>query len=111
MPKFDINKLRSAGLRYLVADANGQIWAFELMPVCKEAHWRLNDKHLCPSHYGEEYKTYWNNVANWRLKGRAFCRPIYDAPIKLALDDDPYDIVKNGLVTEQDFKVWPDASL
>ena len=40
MPRFNINKIRSAGLRYIVADADGQAWAFEVMPVRKDNHWR-----------------------------------------------------------------------
>lgn len=30
MPKYDINKLRSAGLRYLAVDKDGQAWAIEI---------------------------------------------------------------------------------
>lgn len=106
MPKFNINKLRSAGLRYLVADADGQMWAFELMPVRENQHWRLNDQHLCPDRYGDAYREHWSKVLDWQCVGRKFCSPIYDAPVKLTFDDAPYDIVENGLVAKEDFKTW-----
>lgn len=107
MPKFNINKLRSAGLRYLVVDADGQMWAHESMPVREGMHWRLADEHLCPPHYGEEYLQHWSKVLRWRWKGRLFCTPIYDAPIKLTFEDEPYDIAAHGLVKEEDVKKWP----
>ena len=108
MPKFNINKLRSAGLRYLVVDMDGQMWAHEAIPIRENNYWRLNDKHLCPPHYGEEYLRHWDKVLYWRLRGRVFCSPVYDAPIELTFNDEPYDIVENGLVNEHDFKIWPD---
>lgn len=108
MPKFNVNKLRSAGLRYLVADADGQMWAFEEMPVREDGHWRLADKHLCPPHYGEKYEKHWGKVLRWNLEGREFAMPIYDASIELTFDDEPYDIVQHGLVAEADLKVWPE---
>lgn len=108
MPKFNINKLRSAGLRYLVVDADGQMWAYEAMPVREGGYWRLADKYLCPSEYGETYLEHWRKVMRWRWKGREFCLPIYDAPIEMTFDDAPYDIAENGLVAEADIKVWPE---
>ncbi len=108
MPKFNINKLRSAGLRYLVVDTDGQMWAYEAVPTRKDGHWGLNNKHLCPSEYGEVYLAHWDKVMRWRRKGREFCSPIYDAPIELTFEDAPYDIVKGGLVAEADFKIWPE---
>lgn len=98
MPKFNINKLRSAGLRYIVADESGQMWAYEVMPVREEGHWRLPDKHLCPPKHGEEYKRHWSRVMYWKLKGREFCMPVYDAPMELTFQDEPYNIVEHGLV-------------
>lgn len=111
MPKFNINKIRSAGLRYLAVDMDGQMWAYEKMPIREGGHWRLEDKYLCPSFYGEEYLQYWNRRIRWNLQGRLFCCPIYDAPIELTFNDEPYDIIKNGLVNEKDFKIWPEANL
>lgn len=108
MPKFNINKIRSAGLRYVVADASGQVWAYEEMPVREDGHWRLADKHLCPPQYGDEYKRYWSRLLSWRLKGREFCMPLFDVPFNISWDDEPYDIVKQGLVAEGDLKIWPD---
>lgn len=104
MPKFNINKLRSAGLRYLVADEDGQMWAYEAIPVQENGHWRLADKHLPPSKYGEAYLEHWRKVMRWRLMGREFCLPIHDAPIKLKFNDAPYDIVEMGLYQKQTSK-------
>ena len=111
MPKFNINKLRSAGLRYLVVDMDGQMWAYEAVPVREGNHWRLNDKHLCPPSGDEKYQQYWNNLMHWRWMGREFCYPIYEVPVELTFGDEPYDIVENGLVSEHDFRVWPKANL
>lgn len=108
MPKFNINKLRSAGLRYLVVDVDGQMWAFEAMPVREDGHWILSDEYLCPPEYGEAYLEHWKRVARWRIKGRMLCMPIFDAPVELTFDDEPFDIVANGLVAKADLKVWPD---
>lgn len=107
MPRFNINKLRSAGLRYLVADADGQMWAHEAMPIREDGHWRLADEHLCPPNHGDESRQHWNIMMCWRLEGRKFCMPIYDAPVELTFDDEPYDIVEHGLVAGADLKVWP----
>lgn len=107
MSKFDINKLRSAGLQYLVVDRSGQVWAFEKLPVRTEDHWRLADEHLCPALAGLEYDEHWRRVRRWRLRGREFCMPLSDCPIPLDFHDDPYDIVENGLVAPGDFKIWP----
>lgn len=74
MPKYDINKLRSAGLRYLAVDKDGQAW----------------------------------RLKQWNLKGRRICMPVSDIPIDLKWEDEPYDILENGLVRKEDFKIWPD---
>jgi len=108
VPKFNVNKLRSAGLRYLVTDTDGQMWAYEAMPVREGTHWRLADRHLCPPEYGEAYLEYWKRVMRWSWKGREFCLPVYNAPIELTFSDAPYDIVENGLVAETGLKVWPE---
>lgn len=111
MPKFNINKLRSAGLRYLVADADGQIWAHEAMPVRSGRHWRLADEHLCPSCRSiantESDNSHWAKVLRRDGTGRKFCMPVYDVPFRLDWEDEPYDIVEHGLVAEKDLKIWP----
>lgn len=108
VPKFNINKMRSAGLRYLVADSDGQVWAFELMPERADGHWALNAKHLCPNYYGDAYKSHWAKVLSWKLKGREFCMPVFDSPIELSFSDEPFDIVRHGLVPESEMKKWPE---
>lgn len=108
MPKFNINKLRSAGLRYLAVDSGGQMWAYETMPVREDGYWRLPDKYMCPPKYGEECKRHWSNVARWRSQGRELDMPIYGAPMVLTFEDEPYDIVEHGLVAEKDLKIWPE---
>ena len=35
-------------------------------------------------------------------------RYISDLPIDLKWEDEPYDILENGLVRKEDFKIWPD---
>ncbi len=111
MPKFNINKIRSAGLRYLVADADGQAWAFEAMPVRENKHWRVADEHMCPPHYGKEYLAHWYEVMHWKIMGREFCMPVFDLPFDISWNDEPYDIVEHGLVAEGDLKVWPTFSV
>jgi len=108
MPKFNINKIRSAGLRYIVADLDGQRCAFEIMPVREATYWRLPYKLLCPVTYDENYEKYWARLLSWRLKGREFVIPIYDVPFDISWEDEPYDIVEHGLVAECDLKVWPE---
>lgn len=108
MPKFNLNKLRSAGLRYIVADADGQMWAFEKRPIRSMGHWKLANEHICPvKEYGAKYQKYWKMVMHWHWQGRSLCIPIYDVPITLTFDDEPYDIVENGLVAISNLKVWP----
>lgn len=109
MPKYNINKIRSAGLRYIVADKSGQAWAYELPPVRNEWYWRLADVHLPPSHRGgsaEDDKHHWAEILHWNLTGRKFCMPVYDLPFEVSFYDEPYDIVENGLVALGDIKIW-----
>lgn len=44
----------------------------------------------------------------WRWDGREFCMPVYDVPFNIEWEDEPYDIVKHGLVAEEDIKIWPE---
>lgn len=106
MPRYNINKIRSAGLRYIVADSDGQVWAFEATPVRNAGHWRLPYKLLCPVVHGDSYKRYWAEMLRWKLKGRAFTMPLHDVPFDISWEDEPYDIVGRGLVTEGDLKIW-----
>lgn len=109
MPKYNINKIRSAGLRYIVSDKSGQAWAFELPPNRGEQSWRLADVHLPPSLRGgddEDDKLHWANVLKWKLKGRKFCMPVQDLPFEVSFHDEPYDIVEHGLVMPEAVKMW-----
>lgn len=106
MPKYDINKLRSAGLRYLAVDKDGQAWAFETIPQrAYGCHWILSDEFLRSKENGNEH---WSRVLHWNLKGRRICMPVSDLPIDLKWEDEPYDILEYGLVRKEDFKIWPD---
>ena len=106
MPKYDINKLRSAGLRYLAVDKDGQAWAFETIPQrAYGCHWILSDEFLRSK---ENENEHWSRVLHWNLKGRRICMPVFDLPIDLKWEDEPYDILENGLVRKEDFKIWPD---
>lgn len=108
MPKFSINKMRSAGLRYLVVDAAGQAWAFEAKPVREDNHWRLADEHMCPQNNGDGYMAYWNRMMRCHWIGREICMPVSDLPVRISWSDEPYDIVEHGLVDEKGFKNWPE---
>lgn len=104
--RYDINKLRGSGLRYLVVDRSGQMWAFEKMPVLMDGYWRIADEFMPPPEYGEEYKYHYCKLVRWHWKGRKICAPISNAPFSLALEDEPLDLVQNGTVKEEDIKVW-----
>lgn len=105
MPKYNVNKMRSAGLRYIAVDKSGQAWAFEPKPQRKyDCYWVLPDEFL-PIKGMEDI--HWSCVLKWRFCGRSICVPIFDFPIDLSWEDEPFDIVENGLVEENDFKIWP----
>lgn len=106
MPRFSINKMRSAGLRYLAVDKDGQAWAFEPKPHRKHGCHLVLPKEFLPIEGNES--EHWSRMLRWRLSGRAICMPVFDLPINLTWDDEPYDIVKNGLVSKENFKKWPD---
>lgn len=127
MAKFNINKLRSAGLRYLVVDTDGQAWAFEPRPVRHDGHWSLPAEFLPPEtrvctsinpdgtlHISEMenadmYYAYWRKMmrrCHWL--GREIAMPVSDVPIDLRWEDEPYDIIEHGLVLAEDFKIWPE---
>ena len=107
MPKYNIDKMRSAGLRYLVVDKDGQAWAFETKPQRKYGcYWILSDD-LLPPQKSNERKLYWCNMLYWHSKGREICMPVFDIPVELEWEDEPYDIVANMLVRKEDFHTWP----
>ena len=106
MPKYDINKLRSAGLRYLAVDKDGQAWAFETIPQrAYGCYWILSNEFL---HSKENENEHWSRVLHWNLKGRRICMPVFDLPIDLKWEDEPYDILENGLVRKEDLRTWKD---
>lgn len=126
MAKFNINKLRSAGLRYLVVDCDGQAWAFEPLPVRRDGHWSLPTEFLPPEtcvHTSvnpdgtlqvgeiesvEAHNAYWRKMMRWRWLGREITMPVFDVPVGLRWEDEPYDIIEHGLVPPEDFKTWPE---
>lgn len=107
--KFNINKLRSWKLRYLVCDEAGQIWAHEkppvrVVPCYTVGYWRVADEFLPPyvtNHSSDEewdmYKKHWLKITHYKLDGRAICVPISDSPIQISWEEDPYDMVEHGL--------------
>lgn len=104
--KYDINKLRGSGLRYLAVDRSGQMWAFEKMPVRMDGYWRIADEFMPPAEVGEEYREHYKKAMRWRWNGRQICVPVYDAPFSINWEDEPLDLVKNGTVKPKDMKVW-----
>lgn len=106
MPIFNLNKIRSAGLRYIVADRSGQAWAFEQIPERKDGAWILNKAVRCPNESSEEYHKYWAQMHRYYAMGREFAIPVFDLPFEITWEDEPYDIVEHGLVPECDLKKW-----
>lgn len=126
--RFDINKLRSWGLRYLVSDPDGQIWAHEDVPVRESDHWRISDKFLPPTdsrvHYhvdpssgkviisdieveAELSQRRLQHYGYYARTGRTVCCPVSDVPFSVRWEDKPYDLVSNGIISEKDLKKWP----
>lgn len=107
--KFNINKLRSWKLRYLVCDETGQIWAHEKLPVrvtpgYAVGYWKVADEFLPPhvtiyssDEEWDKYKKHWSKIMHYKLNSLAICVPISDCPIQLSWGDDPYDMVEYGL--------------
>lgn len=116
--KFNINKLRSWGLRYLACDESGQIWAHEkppvrVLPSHTAGHWRAADCFLAPQvHFNSpeeewrRYKDHWAKMTHYNLNGRPICTPISDCPIQISWEDEPYDMVEHGLFPMSDLKVF-----
>lgn len=107
--KFNINKLRSWGLRYLVCDESGQIWAHEKLPVrvipfYSIGYWRITDRFLAPEVHTysskeewEAYRKHWARVAKEHFS---------DCPIEISWKDEPYDMVAHNLFPIQDLKTF-----
>lgn len=104
--RYDINKLRGSGLRYLAVDRSGQMWAFEKPPVRMDGYWRIADEFMPPAQVGEEYREHYRKAMRWRWMGRQICAPISDAPIDLKWEDEPLDLVKSETVKPEDMKGW-----
>lgn len=106
---FNINKLRSWGLRYLVCDEAGQIWAHRDMPIRVDpsysaGYWRIPDKFLAPKVSTasleadwRRYREHWANMMCMDLVGKRVCAPISDCPVAINWEDEPYDMLEHGL--------------
>lgn len=110
--KFNIDKLRSWKLRYLVCDETGQIWAHEKLPIrvtpgYAAGYWKVADEFLPPhvtiyssDKEWDEYKKHWSKIMHYKLNSRAICVPISDCPIQLSWGDDPYDLADCCKISE-----------
>lgn len=133
--KYDLNKLRSWGLRYIVCDLNGQLWASEKKLVRSDnfpGHWRVPNMFLPPKrptglHYivdeiahtvvcsnpslEESYHDRCSqHYAYYAKIGRKVFVPLSPSPLLpvVTWEDEPYDLIANGIVPERDMKTWPD---
>lgn len=116
--KFNKNKLRSWGLRYLVCDESGQIWAHEkppvrVMPFYSTGYWRIADRFLAPEIHTysskeewEAYRKHWSRMTKEHLDGRLICVPVSDCPIQISWEDEPYDMIAHNLFPIQDLKTF-----
>lgn len=129
--KYNVNKLRSWGLRYLVCDPDGQIWAME-RAVRGEHSWRFPDEWFNPvpppqwpedairwpknggplqfdealiEQYKDRCRKYKMIIRSTEHEMRV---PISDCPFNITWEDEPFDLVANGIVPESDMKQWPD---
>ncbi len=129
--KYNVNKLRSWGLRYLVCDPDGQIWAME-RAVRGEHSWRFHDEWFNPvpppqwpegairwpknggplqfdealiEQYKDQCRKYKMIIRSTEHEMRM---PISDCPFNITWEDEPFDLVANGIVPESDMKQWPD---
>lgn len=106
MPGFNLDRICSAGLRYVVADQNGKTWAFDLMPERKDGAWALNKSLHCPSESGETYHNHLTMMHAYIARGREFALPVSNLPFKITWNDEPYDLVEHGFMRECDLKKW-----
>ncbi len=131
--KYNLNKLRSWGLRYIVCDRDGQIWASERLPIRSEKHpgkWRIPNKFLPPGrpkelHYyvdtcahsvvcsdpmlEEEFRRRtMKHYAYYARTNRYVFMPLDHCPFEITWESEPFDLVANRVVPEADMKKWPD---
>jgi len=93
-------ELRSWGLRFIVCDLNGQLWAMDARPERSSQHpgyWKIQD-HLIGRH------------TEFSMIGRRVAVPLSDCPFEIDWEDEPFDLVENGIVPEADMKTWFDHS-
>lgn len=96
--RYDINKLRSWGMRFIVRDLTGQLWAMDARPERSSRHpgyWKVQD-HLI------------GRCAEFAVIGRRVAVPLSNCPFEIDWEDEPYDLVENKIVPETDMKTWPD---
>lgn len=106
MHQFNLDKIRSAGLRYIVADRSGQAWAYEMMPERMNGAWALNKAMRCLDESGEAYHEHLARMHRYFAEGRECAMPVFEVPFPIKWEDEPYDIVAHGLVSECDLKKW-----
>lgn len=127
--KFNINKLRSWGLRYLACDEDGSIFAFQKPPVRHISEttgtgiWAAINRPMPPKRPAglfyyidgttvkvsdEELEKQYRkaNLKYWaRQMDNHYRELITDCPIHLTWKDEPYDMVEHGLFPMSDLKV------
>ena len=131
MPAFNLNKLRSYGLRYIVADKSGQLWAYERPPVRSkqfDGHWVLCEEQQPPkSPFEADYQKFYSLTKEQREEAyqeyrkrsnayyayrqridRRISMPLLDCPYSISWEDEPFDLVERGIVANEDMKHWGD---
>lgn len=96
--QYNINQLRSWGMRYIVCDKYGQIWAMDALPersIKHPGYWKIQDKLM-------RHHDYYNRISRLRAV------PLTNCPFEITWEDEPFDLVANGIVPEADMKKWPD---
>lgn len=103
--EFDVWELAKAGLRYLAADRDGTMWAFEHKPdrsdngkwlICLDVYLRLPD-----GDEGAEIIKYWHE------QGRRIVAKVDGAPVRITWEDGPFDLVEKRYLPESWLKTWP----
>lgn len=134
--KYNLNQLRSWGLRYIVSDLSGQLWASERIPVRSEQHygcWRIPDEFFPPKRPDGLYYYVDTNTHSvvcsdealekdlqrrtnryygyYARENRHVIVPLSDCPFEITWESEPFDLVANGIVPEADMKKWPDPPI